>query len=147
MPSATFSHTVEVDADTEAVWTALQETEIWSSLGPVQEVWDPSYGENGTLLGYRWATSIGGKRYEGSARTIEHERPERFVLDLDGGEMGGVIATNLSETSGGGTAIAVDLELRSQGMLSSLFFPAIRDVVGKGFEGQVDDLAGKITDG
>jgi carbon monoxide dehydrogenase subunit G len=141
MPSATFEHEVKISKPQNTIWDALQEPDTWTRIGPVQEVWDPQLNDDGVLIGYQWATSIGGKRYEGTATTVEYAVPSRYVLDLDGGEMGGLISTDIGDESDQGTDVCVNIELRSQGMMSSLFFPAIKKAVGSGFPGQVEDLA------
>jgi hypothetical protein len=40
----------------------------------------------------------------------------------------------------------VSIELRSKGMLSSLFFPAIKGAVGSGFPDQVADMGAQLED-
>jgi hypothetical protein len=55
--------------------------------------------------------------------------------------MGGLISTDVGDEADEGTDVCVNIELRSQGMMSSLFFPAIKKAVGSGFPGQVEDLA------
>jgi uncharacterized membrane-anchored protein len=62
MPSATFSHSVDVDATPEQAWAALQDPQTWSKIGPVSDVTNPSYHDDGTLAGFDWVADIGGKR-------------------------------------------------------------------------------------
>jgi hypothetical protein len=144
MPSATFTETVAIEAAPGDVWDRLQEPTIWASVGPVQKVWDPTI-DDGVLRNFKWSTNIGGKVYEGVGTALEHERPHRYVLDLDAGEMAGKISTDLSTGNPGGTVIDVSIELRSKGMLSSLFFPAIKNAVGSGFPAQVADMAAQLA--
>lgn len=144
MPNATFTHEVHVSRSQDEVWSVLQDPASWEAIGPVQDVWDPEHDDEGTLLGYSWATSIGGKQYDGTGETREHDRPSRFVIDLDAGEMAGTISVNLESGNPGGTDLKVDLDVRSQGMLSSVFFPAIRQAIGSGFPDQMDSFAAKI---
>jgi hypothetical protein len=145
MPSATFTETVTIDAAPSDVWDRLQSPSIWESVGPVQKVWDPTI-ENGVLLLFKWSTNIGGKVYEGVGTALEHDRPNRYVLDLDAGEMAGKITSVLSSGNPGGTEAEVSIELRSKGMLSSLFFPAIKNAVGAGFPDQVADMGNELGD-
>lgn len=145
MPSATFTESVVIDAAPSDVWDRLQEPGIWESVGPVQKVWDPTI-EDGVLLGFKWSTDIGGKVYKGVGTALEHNRPDRYVLDLDAGEMAGKVSANLSPGNPGGTAAEVSIELRSKGMLSSLFFPAIKNAVGSGFPEQVADMGVQLSD-
>ena len=101
--------------------------------------------EDGVLLTFKWSTDIGGKVYEGVGTALEHDRPDRYVLDLDAGEMAGKISTDLSAGNPGGTDVVVSIELRSKGMLSSLFFPAIKRAVGSGFPDQVAGMASQLA--
>ena len=144
MPSATFTETVAIDAAPGEVWDRLQEPDIWASVGPVQKVWDPTIDDR-VLRNFKWSTNIGGKVYEGVGTALEHERPHRYVLDLDAGEMARKISTDLTDGNPGGTVIDVSIELRSKGMLSSLFFPAIKNAVGSGFPEQVADMAAQLA--
>ncbi len=144
MPSATFTETVAIDAAPNDVWDRLQNPSIWESVGPVQKVWDPNI-DNGVLLSFKWSTDIGGKVYEGVGTALEHQRPARYVLDLDAGEMAGKVTSVLSSGNPGGTEAEVSIELRSKGMLSSLFFPAIKNAVGSGFPEQVTDMGAQLS--
>jgi len=144
MPSATFTETIAIDAAPGEVWDRLQAPDIWASVGPVQKVWDPTI-DDGVLRNFKWSMNIGGKVYDGVGTALEHDRPHRYVLDLDAGEMAGKVSTDLSAGNPGGTVIAVSIELRSKGMLSSLFFPAIKNAVGSGFPDQVADMATQLS--
>lgn len=144
MPTATFHHEATVPLPPERVWSALQRPGTWEHVGPVERVWAPEHDAEGTLLGYRWTADIGGRPYEGHARTVIHDRPRRFVVDLDGGEMGGRIDIALTPESDA-TRAAVALEIRSQGMLSALAFPAIRMAIAAGFPDQVRHLVERLA--
>jgi hypothetical protein len=144
MPSATFSESVTIDAAPGAVWDRLQDPDIWATLGPVQKVWDPVV-EDGVLKGFDWSTNIGGKVYEGTGKALDYERPDRYRLVLDTSEMAGTITAELSGANPGGTEAVVGIEIRSKGLLSSMFFPAIRNAIGSGFPGQVADMGAAIS--
>ena len=143
MPSATFSESVVIDADPAVVWDQLQEPGTWESLGPVQKVWDP-VSEDGVLTGFKWSTDIGGKVYEGTGKALSHQRPDRYELMLDTSEMSGTITADLTPANPGGTEAVVAIELRSKGLLSSMFFPAIKNAIGSGFPEQVTGMGAKI---
>jgi len=132
MPSATFTETVSIDAAPDEVWDRLQEPSIWQSVGPVQKVWDPTI-EDGVLQTFKWSTNIGGKVYKGEGKALQHSRPAHYELLLDTSEMSGTISVDLTSGNPGGTSAVVSIELKSKGMLSSMFFPAIRKAVGSGF--------------
>jgi hypothetical protein len=144
MPSATFSESVAIDVDPPAVWDQLQEPDVWASLGPVQRVWDPII-EDGVLTGFTWSTDIGGKIYEGTGKALEYQRPDRYQLLLDTSEMAGTITAALSPDNPGGTTAVVEIEIRSKGLLSSMFFPAIKNAIGSGFPDQVRNMGVRLS--
>ncbi len=145
MPSATFTETVEIDATPGEVWDRLQEPSIWQSVGPVQKVWDPTI-EDGVLQTFKWSTNIGGKVYNGDGKALDHTRPGHYKLLLDTSEMSGTISVDLTSGNPGGTSAVVAIELKSKGMLSSMFFPAIKKAVGSGFPQQVVDMGAELND-
>ena len=144
MPSATFQESVTVDAPPEVVWDRLQEPDIWQSIGPVQELWDPTF-EDGVLTGFEWSTDIGGVVYSGTGTAASHERPDRYELVLDTSEVSGTIAVDLAaQNPGPGTEIDVTLDLHSKGLLSSMFFPMVSRAIGDGLPDQVRDLVARL---
>jgi carbon monoxide dehydrogenase subunit G len=143
MPSATYQYTISIDAAPPEVWDGLQEPEIWSTLGPVQKLWDPRV-EDGILEGFQWSTDIGGVVYQGTGTTTVKDRPERFQLVLDTSEMAGTITVDLSDGNPGGTNVTVTVELRSKGILSSVFFPVVSRAIGDGLPEQVEGMAGRL---
>jgi len=145
MPSATFTETVAIDAAHPDVWDRLQAPDVWASVGPVQEVWDPTIN-NGVLEAFHWSTDIGGKVYKGVGTATAHDRPDHYRLLLDTSEMSGEISVDLSPGNPGGTTAVVAIEIRSKGLLSSMFFPAIRNAIGSGFPDQVADMANELRD-
>ena len=144
MPSATFSESVTIDAAPADVWDRLQDPAIWATLGPVQKVWDPVI-EDGVLQGFDWSTNIGGKLYEGTGKALDRQRPDRYQLVLDTSEMAGTITAELSAGNPSGTEAVVEIEIRSKGLLSSRFFPAIKHAIGSGFPDQVADMGTTIS--
>jgi hypothetical protein len=145
MPAAAFTETVAIDAAPADVWDRLQEPNIWAAVGPVQEVWDPTIID-GVLETFQWSTNIGGKVYKGVGTATAHDRPDHYRLLLDTSEMSGEVSVNLSPGNPGGTTAVVSIELRSKGLLSSMFFPAIKGAVGSGFPDQVTDMGAKLGD-
>jgi hypothetical protein len=140
MPSATFSHTVDVDADRQAVWSALQDPHTWANIGPVSDVSNPAFRDDGTLRSFDWIADIGGKKYDGKALGGDYILNERFTMTLDTSEIAGdVVATVASGNPS--TAITVEITFRTKGMLSAMFFPAIKQALASGFPQQVEDLA------
>lgn len=125
------------------MWDGLQQADVWSSIGPVQRVWDPIV-EDGVLNGFSWSTDIGGVVYEGTGTATEQRRPDRYQLVLEASEMGGTITVDLSPANPGGTHASVTVEVRSKGLLSGMFFPLVSRAVGGGLEQQVEELAAQL---
>ncbi len=144
MPSAVFHHTIKVDARADRVWDRLQEPDIWRSIGPVQNLWDPVV-EDGVLTGFRWSTDISGVVYQGTGTATIQDRPDQYQLVLETSEMAGTITVDLSEGNPGGTIVDVTLELRSKGLLSSMFFPVVSRAIGGGLHDQVEDMAAQLS--
>ncbi len=143
MPIAQFDHQAAVDAPRHRLWEALQHPETYEGIGPVDRVWDAVHREE-ILTGYRWSADVGLRRIEGSATTKEAIAPERMVLELDAGEVTGVLTLDLAEQSAT-TALTVGLTMEANGVLSTLFFGAIRDAIARGLPAQVDALAAKLA--
>jgi carbon monoxide dehydrogenase subunit G len=144
MPSATFHHSITIDAPADDVWDRLQTPEVWGSIGPVQNLWEPVV-EDGVLAGFQWSTDIGGVVYKGTGTATIQDRPEQYQLVLDTSEMAGAITVDLSKGNQGGTIVDVTLELRSKGLLSSMFFPVVSRAIGGGLPDQVEDMAAQLS--
>jgi carbon monoxide dehydrogenase subunit G len=140
MPSAIHRHSAPAGQPIDAVWARLQEAGTWAGIGPVEEVWDPVH-EGGRLRSYRWRTTVGPTRYDGTATVVRSEPPHRMELSLDGGEVTGTLTTELSTNGDRHTTITVSLKIVSRGMLSSMFFPVVSDAVRRGLPEQVDRFA------
>lgn len=143
MPSATFSHTVTVDAPPSAAWAALQDPDTWSRIGPVSEVDNPSHHDDGTLASFDWFADIGGKRYRGEALGGDYEADRRFTMTLDTSELAGDVVATI-DAADSGTDVTVEITFRTKGMLSAMFFPAIKQALASGFAQQIEDLADAI---
>ena len=143
MPSATFSHTVSVDASPSEAWAALQNPETWSKIGPVSNVSNPSYHDDGTLQSFDWVADIGGKKYDGSAVGGDYTLDERFTMTLDTSEIAGDVVATI-ENSNPATDVTVEITFRTKGMLSAMFFPAIKKALESGYPQQIEDLASAV---
>ena len=122
------------------MWSQLQQAETWSHIGPIDEVWNPRHSDDGVLLGYEWSTVIGSRRYEGTAETSQYEAPSLLAVVLGAAGISGTLTTELTEDGASATDINVSLDMRSEGIMSALIFPIVRDAVGDGFVEQVEDL-------
>ncbi len=144
MPAATFTHSVETTATVEQAWAALQDPETWSNIGPVASVSDPEHAEDGTLLRFNWLADLGGKAYPGVATTTSSTKSSRFELTMDTSEIAGDVIATL-EPQAQGCLVTVSITFRTKGILSAMFFPAIRQALVSGFPQQIEDLVATIA--
>jgi hypothetical protein len=143
MPAATFSHTVAVDATVDAAWAALQDPDTWANIGPVSAVSNPAYRDDGTLASFDWIADIGGKKYDGAATGGEYDLNERFTMVLETSEIAGDVIATIAEGNPH-IDVTVEITFRTKGMLSAMFFPAIKQALSSGFPQQVEDIAAAI---
>lgn len=143
MPSATFTHSVTTSASTDNAWQALQKPDTWANIGPVSSVSDPVYADDRTLIAFSWIADIGGKKYPGTAETTSYDRPHRFELTMDTSEISGNIVATI-EAVDADSNITVAITFRTKGMLSTMFFPAIKQALRSGFPQQIEDLVAGI---
>jgi len=144
MPTATFTHSVETSATVDQAWAALQDPDTWSNIGPVASVSDPAYADDGTLTAFNWVADLGGKAYGGVAETTSYAIPERFELTMDTSEIAGDVNAGISPTDDG-CEVTVEITFRTKGMLSAMFFPAIKQALASGYPQQIDDLVATIS--
>jgi hypothetical protein len=143
MPSATFTHSVTTSASIEQSWAALQDPATWANIGPVASVSDPVYADDGTLTAFSWVADIGGKKYDGEAETTSYELPNIFELTLDTSEIAGDVVATLASVDGG-CEVTVEITFRTKGMLSAMFFPAIKSALASGYPQQIEDLVNGV---
>jgi hypothetical protein len=143
MPSETFSHAVDVDVPVSTAWAAVQDPDIWSSIGPVSSVANPVYRDDGTLASFDWVADIGGKKYDGAAVGGDYAINERYTLTLDTSEIAGDVVASL-DGADEVTRVTIAITFRTKGILSAMFFPAIKQALSSGFPGQVEELAATI---
>ncbi|HSG79232.1 MAG TPA: SRPBCC family protein [Acidimicrobiia bacterium] len=143
MPSGTFSHAVVVRARPADVWTRLQDAETWSGIGPIDDVWDATHGDDGVISGYRWSATAAGRSWKGTARTTEAVPEERLTLTLTSSEVRGTLTTKVSPT-GEGSHLTVTLKVETVGMLSTLFWGVVRTAMEHGLPKQVEDFGAKF---
>jgi len=140
MPSATFSHTASVTASNTEAWAVLQNPDTWSKIGPVSDVTNPAYHDDGTLKSFDWVADVGGKKYDGAAIGGDYTLNERFTMTLDTSEIAGDVVATIDEGNPS-TDVTIEITFRTKGMLSAMFFPAIKKALASGFPQQVEDLA------
>ncbi|MDH3425209.1 MAG: SRPBCC family protein [Acidimicrobiia bacterium] len=140
---ATFTHSASISRPRAEVWTRLQIPATWELLGPIDKVSQPVV-ENGQLKSFHWRTRAAGRDINGTAHTSDYSPPEHFELALDAGEISGTLEALLS--GDGETDLSVTLQIRPKGPLATLFFAAVREVVGNGFADHVNEFALSLED-
>jgi hypothetical protein len=143
MPAATYSHSVTTTATVAEAWTALQNPDTWSNISLVSSVSNPEYAEDGTLIRFNWVADIGGKSYPGVATSTSYTDQESCEITMDTSEMAGDVIASL-EPEEAGCTVTVGITFRTKGMLSAMFFPAIKSALASGFPQQIDDLVASI---
>ena len=146
MPKASFTHHAGITRSAKSVWERLQIGSTWSNIGPVEQVWNEEHDASGHLERYQWSTTVGPKTYQGKAIVIASEPDRLMRLALDAGEVVGTLTTTLSENGDETTHLEVTLEIVSRGALSTMFFPVVADVVGRGLPSQVERFAGSFEE-
>jgi hypothetical protein len=144
MPSATFTHSVTTPASIDQSWAALQDPDTWANIGPVASVSDPVYADDRTLTAFAWVADIGGKKYDGEAETTAYVIPKNFELTLDTSEIAGDVVATLASVDEG-CEITVEITFRTKGMLSAMFFPAIKSALSSGYPQQIEDLVASVA--
>jgi len=145
VPSQTFTHSATAAVPAETAWSALQDPATWGAIGGVDEVYAARHGDDGTLVSYHFRASAGGQTYEGRAHTALAEPHRLMIVEVDTPELEGRIKVALD---GGNphTVVAVELTVRSKGMLATLFFPVVAAAIGSGFPTSVEDFVGRLGD-
>jgi hypothetical protein len=62
---------------------------------------------------------------------------------MDNSEIAGDVVASI-EDAGSGCSVTVEITFRTKGMLSAMFFPAIRTALASGFPKQIEDLVAAI---
>ena len=137
--SDTFSHTVAIAAPPARVWAALQRAETWKNIGPIEEVWDATHDDEGSLTGYRWSAHAAGRMWNGHARTTESEREKRLRLTLDSPEIHGTIDVEIN-----GDEITVSMDAAPKGLLATMFWGTVRAALERGLPAQVEAFAAAL---
>jgi carbon monoxide dehydrogenase subunit G len=139
MPSESFRHSIEITAKPSDAWASLQDPDTWAAIGGVERVFDVRTSPDGTLAGYRFGATAGGRTLAGETRVVDSKPGELMTLEIDSPELAGVIEVRLANGR-----VEVRLDVRSVGLLASLFFPVISSALRSGFPGQVQVLASRL---
>jgi hypothetical protein len=141
MAQATFSHTVNVTVSNQQAWDALQNYETWGNIGPVSSVSNPENQPDGVLASFDWVAMVGSKAYDGKAWVTGYELISRYELTMDSSEIAGDVVATLVPTGDTSCDVTIEITFRTKGMLSAMFFPAIKSALASGFPQQVEDIA------
>ncbi|MEX0826953.1 MAG: SRPBCC family protein [Acidimicrobiia bacterium] len=136
----TFTHTALVAAPKAAVWAALQRAETWKNIGPIEEVWDATHAEDGSLEGYRWSARAAGRTWKGVATTLESVREHRMQLALESPEIHGGITVDI-----GAGEITVSMDAEPRGPLATIFWGTVRRALQSGLPAQVEAFASGLA--
>lgn len=137
--SATFSHTVRISVPPAQVWIALQQADTWMNIGPIEEVWEATHAEDGSLTGYRWSAHAAGRTWRGRATTTQSERDQRIRLALDSPEIRGAISVEI-----GASEITVSIDVVPNGPLARMFWGVVRGALERGLPHQVEAFAAAL---
>jgi hypothetical protein len=140
MAQATFSHTVNVAVSSETAWSALQDHETWANIGPVSSVSNPVNQSDGVLKSFDWVAMVGSKAYDGKAWVTDYDLMSRYELTMDSSEIAGDVVATIAPVDDT-CDVTIEITFRTKGMLSAMFFPAIKGALASGFPQQVEDLA------
>jgi len=142
MPSASFRHRTTAPVDAGTAWDRMQDADFWSTLG-LEEITDEIHHPDGTLARFGFTVGVGGRRYTGTARTVEAHRAERMVVLVESRPLTGRLEVLLAP-DGGGTSFDVSAGITARGMVATLAFGAISAALGNRFSGTVDRLAARL---
>lgn len=135
----TFTHTASVHVSAAEVWDALQRAETWKNIGPIEEVWEATHGNDGSLTGYRWSANAAGRTWKGRATTTESEQARRMRLALDSPEIRGAITVDIGKGE-----ITVSMDAEPKGPLARVFWGVVRGALERGLPNQVEAFAAAL---
>lgn len=146
MASDGFSHEITIPVQRDRVWAELQDADTWRSLAGVHDIFEVEHDEHGNLAGYRWTAAAGPRHIEGSALVVRRHRPDLMVLKVDAGEVTGSIDARLREAGEDSTTLHVEVQLEAHGILASLFFGLVSDVIARGLPDQLEEFGARLVE-
>lgn len=144
MPAQSFTHSVIAHCDLDTAWRALQEPATWAAVGGVDDIHNARFDTDGRLLGYDFMVTAAGRRFRGSASTVEASPPRRMAVDIDSSEMTGTITVGLADANQS-IQVTVTVDARSKGLLSGMFFGVIASAIGNGLPANVESFAERLS--
>lgn len=139
MPFQTFAASATTNAASETVWEHLDRSETWEGITGVDEVFDEVRGPFGELQGFKFYSSLGGRRYIGSAAPDGRVEGRSLTWNIQTPEIKGsiTVALKAAETS---TVVDVTMRVESVSVIAAMAFPFIAAAIGNGFQATVDDF-------
>ncbi|MGA7280685.1 MAG: hypothetical protein WBZ40_02775 [Acidimicrobiia bacterium] len=143
MPSETFQHSGFTATDLSVVWAALDKPATWETVPGVDRVYDPVIDESGRLQGFMFESVAIGKTFIGRATPAARVERATMAWDILTTELKGLTTVEI-QSSGEGTQVAVRLDVKSVGVLASIFFPVIVSNIGDGFSSTVESFVAAL---
>lgn len=144
MPAQSFAASATADAPSDLVWEMLDQSGTWQGITGVDEVFDETRGQAGRLEGFKFYTTLGEKRYVGTAAHGSRVEGESLTWNIETPEIRGSITVALA-TSNTNTDVEVTMRVESVSMMASVAFPFIASAIGKGFQATVDDFVAGLA--
>lgn len=145
MPKDTFTHSATTPVSRSEAWIALDSPSTWEAIGGIDRIYDAVHDDEGRLQGFSFESLVGGVPYRGNATPHERVEGERMAWVISSSEVRGITTVALSDDSTG-TNVAVTVEVRSAGMLGSMFFGAIAGALRRGLPPAVEDFAARLAE-
>ena len=140
VPTDVFDHSAETDAPVDRVWVHLQDPDKWRAMGGIERIADPRFDDSGHLQGFEFVSTIGGRNYAGSARTVAAEPEDRMVVDVDTTELAARLTVELAPVDGGRTRLDVTMRVSSKSFLASMMWGLVAATVGAGLPRRVGEV-------
>lgn len=144
MAGQKFQASAITDAPIDVVWKRFDDPQTWEGIAGVDRVFDELRDPQGRLAGFKFNSTAARKNYVGTAVPGPRRHGHELTWDIKTTEIRGRI-TVATEEAGGGTQIAVTLEVQPVSMMASIGFPLIAGTISKGFQQTVDDFASSLA--
>jgi len=117
----------QYDAPQDAVWSVLQQPEVWQALTGVDEV--TGVEMNGDqLAAIQWRSKIGPRNVTGETRIEASSPPDLMTMVVDGGDVIALTTATLTDL-GGSTGIEVVGNLEAKGFMAHLILPVVSESI------------------
>lgn len=121
------------------MWARLGEPKTWEGITGVDQVFDEVFDNDGTLDGFKFYTSLGGRQYVGTASPGAREEGQSLSWNIATPEISGAVTVGLA-SAGDGTVVDVTMRVEAVSLMASMAFPFIATAIGNGFQATVDEF-------